>query len=62
MLNHELARILVAERLWLTDQHVRQGRLRRDLAEGQAASRAALDTSVVRPCPEPGQRAKPALG
>lgn len=61
MLNYELARILVAERLRSTNEHVRQGRFRKDLAEGKAAGRAALDTSGVRPCPEPSQRAKPAL-
>ena len=63
MLNYELARIVVAERLRLTNEHVRQSRFRLDLAERKAAAgRAALNSADVRPCPEPSQRTKPALG
>ena len=64
MLNYELARILVAERLSSTSEQVRQGRFRHDLAERKAAEagRAILGSADARACPEPSQKAKPALG
>jgi hypothetical protein len=64
MLNYELARILIAERLRSTNEQVRQGRFRLDLAERKAAEagRSMSGSSDVRACPEPSPRAKPALG
>jgi len=64
MLNYELARILVAERVRSTSEQVRQGRFRLDLAERRAAEagRTILGSVDARACPEPSQKAKPALG
>ncbi|HLY12989.1 MAG TPA: hypothetical protein VKR24_01460 [Candidatus Limnocylindrales bacterium] len=65
MLNLELARIVVAERIRTTDEHIRQDRFRQDLAERRAAA-AEQDRTGTRPaadpCGETSQRAKPALG
>jgi hypothetical protein len=65
MLNIELARIVMAERLRTTDERVRQGRFQRDIAERNAAmaeSRKPSSSSTLETSPDPGQRAKPALG
>lgn len=65
MLNIELARIVVAERLRTTDEHVRQARFQEDIAERNAAAaelRQAGQGSSVAPCQDAGQRTKPALG
>ncbi len=65
MLNIELARIVAAERLRQTSESVRQGHLRRAVAEratAQAGSRPADAGSAAEPLREAGQRTKPALG
>jgi hypothetical protein len=66
MLNLELARIVTAERLRTTNDHVRQNRFRQDLAERNAAAagqaRAGSGAPSAEPCVETSQRAKPALG
>jgi hypothetical protein len=65
MLNIELARIVVAERLRTTDEHVRQGRFQEDIVERNAAAaeaRQAGREASVTPGQDPGQRTNPALG
>jgi hypothetical protein len=65
MLNIELARIVVAERLRTTDEHVRQARFQEDIAERNAAAaeaRQADREASVTPCQDAGQQTKPALG
>ncbi len=65
MLFDEVARIMVAERLRMTNEHVRQGRLRLDLAERKAAAmehRGTPTSPAAEPCLEANQRARPALG
>jgi hypothetical protein len=65
VLNDELARIMIAERVRMTNEHVRQGRLRQVLAERKAAAmeqRGTGTSAAAEPCLEANQQARPALG